>query len=150
MAKKLHRTASASSFAKRKIRLGIVVSKFNSEITQPMLKEALSFAKKKGAQVKAVLKVPGAYEIPFAVQKLLSKKDIDAVAALGAVIKGQTKHDVAIMCGISKGLIGLQLKYRKPVGLGISGPGITWKMAKARIKEYAHRSVEAAIWMSKL
>ena len=136
--------------ANRKLRLGIVVSKFNPEITQPMLREAQSFAKKKGAQVKAVLTVPGAYEIPFAAQKLLSRKDIDAVAAIGAVIKGQTKHDVAIMYGISKGLISLQLKYCKPVGLGILGPGITWKQAKARIKEYAHRSVEAAIWMSKL
>lgn len=134
----------------KKLRLGIVVSKFNSEITMPMLKEAQAFAKKKGAEVKAVLQVPGAYEIPFAVSKLLSKKDIDAVAAIGAVIKGQTKHDVAIMCGITKGLVSLQLKHKKPVGLGISGPGITWKQAKARIKDYAHRSVEAAIWMSKL
>lgn len=134
----------------KKLRLGIVVSKFNSEITGPTLKEAVSFAKKKGAQVKAVFKVPGAYEIPFAAQKLLSRRDIDAVAAIGAVIKGQTKHDVAIMYGISKGLISLQLKYKKPVGLGISGPGITWKQAKARIKDYARRSVEACIWMSKL
>ena len=134
----------------KKLRLGIVVSSFNSEITMPMLAEAKRFAKKKGAQVKAVLQVPGAYEIPFAVQKLLKRKDIDAVAAVGAVIKGQTKHDEAIMFGISKGLIGLQLKYRKPVGMGITGPGITWQKAKARMKEYAHRSVEACIWMSKL
>lgn len=134
----------------KKFRLGIVVSSFNSEITQPMLREAVSFAKKKGAQVKAVLRVPGAYEIPFAVQKLLSRKDIDAVAAIGAVIKGETKHDAAIMHGISKGLMMLQLQYKKPVGMGISGPGITWQKAKARIKEYARRSVDAAIWMSKL
>lgn len=134
----------------KKLRLGIVVSSFNSEITRPMLKEAQAFAKKKGAEVKAVLQVPGAYEIPFAVQKLLSRKDIDAVAAIGAVIKGQTKHDVAIMYGISKGLIGLQLKYCKPVGLGVLGPGISFQQAKARIKDYARRSVEACIWMSKL
>jgi len=135
---------------KKKLRLGIVVSKFNPEITMPMLKEAIAHAKKMGAQVKSIIEVPGAYEIPFAVQKLLSRKDIDAVAAVGAVIKGQTKHDVAIMFGISKGLIGLQLKYKKPVGMGITGPGITWQKAKARMKEYAHRSVEACVWMSKL
>jgi len=134
----------------KKLRLGIVVSNFNPEITQPMLREAQAFAKKKGAKVSAVLRVPGAYEIPLAVQKLLLRKNIDAVSAIGAVIRGQTKHDVAIMYGISKGLIGLQLKYCKPVGLGISGPGITWKQAKARIKDYAHRSVEACVWMSKL
>lgn len=134
----------------KKLRLGIVVSKFNPEITMPMLREAIAHAKRKGAAVTAIIEVPGAYEIPFAVQKLLSKKGIDAVAAVGAVIKGQTKHDVAIMYGISKGLISLQLKHKKPVGLGVLGPGITWKMAKARIKDYAHRSVEACIWMSKL
>jgi len=134
----------------KKLRLGIAVSSFNSEITAPMLKEAIAHAKRKGAQVKAVIRVPGAYELPFACQKLLSRKDIDAVAAIGAVIKGQTKHDVAIMCGISKGLVSLQLKHKKPVGMGISGPGISWKQAKARIKDYAHRSVEAAIWMCNL
>ena len=135
---------------KKKLRLGIVVSKFNSEITVPMLKEAIAHAKRMGATVKAITEVPGAYEIPFAVQKLLARKDIDAVAAVGAVIKGQTKHDEAIMFGISKGLIGLQLKYRKPVGMGITGPGVTWQKAKARMKEYAHRSVEACIWMCNL
>lgn len=134
----------------KKLRIGIAVSKFNSEITMPMLKEAVAHAKRKGAVVKAVIEVPGAYEIPFAVQKLLARKDIDAVAAVGAVIKGQTKHDAAIMYGISKGLISLQLHYRKPVGMGVTGPGITWQKAKARMKEYAQRSVEAAIWMSEL
>jgi len=135
---------------KKKLRLGIVVSSFNSEITMPMLKEAIAHAKRSGATVKAIIEVPGAYETPFAAQKLLSRKDIDAVAVVGAVIKGETKHDVAIMCGITKGLISLQLKHKKPVGLGISGPGATWKQAKARINDYAHRSVDAAIWMSKL
>lgn len=139
-----------ADFMAKKLRLGIVVSSFNPEITMPMLKEAIAHAKRKGAKVAAVIKVPGAYEIPFAAQKLLSKKGIDAVATVGAVIKGQTKHDVAIMYGISKGLISLQLRYKKPVGMGITGPGITWQKAKQRIKEYAHRSVEAAIWMSKL
>jgi len=134
----------------KQLRIGIVWSEFNSEITKPMLKEAIAHAKKMGAQVKAVIKVPGAFETPFAAQKLLSRKDIDAVAVVGAVIKGETKHDVAIMCGITKGLIFLQLKHKKPVGLGISGPGVTWKQAKARINDYAHRSLDAAIWMSKL
>lgn len=127
-----------------------MVSQFNSEITMPMKEEAERYAKKQGAQVKAVLVVPGAYEIPFATQKLLKRKDIDAVAALGSVIKGSTKHDEVIMYAICKSLVGLQLKYSKPVGLGISGPGINWKQAKARINDYAHRAVGAAVWMSRL
>ena len=135
---------------KKKISLGIVVSKFNPEITMPMLHEAIAHAKRKGATVKAIIEVPGAYEIPFAASKLLSRKDIGAVAAIGSVIKGATKHDEAIMSGISRALLSIQLAHKKPIGFGISGPGITWRQAKARIKDYAQRSVEAAIWMSEL
>jgi 6,7-dimethyl-8-ribityllumazine synthase len=136
--------------ARKKIRLGIVVSKFNSEITMPMLREAIAHAKREGAEVKAIVEVPGAYETPLAVQKLLLRADIDAAVALGTVIKGETKHDEAITYAVCKYLLKLQLKHGKPVGLGITGPGITWKQSKARMKEYADRAVEAAVWMCKL
>ena len=133
-----------------KLRLGIAVSKFNSEITMPMLEEAIAHAKRKGAAVKSIIEVPGAFELPFAAMKLLSRKDIDAAVAIGAVIKGETKHDEAIVFGISKALALLQIKCGKPVGFGVLGPGITWKQAEARKKEHAQRSVEAAIWMANL
>ncbi|MCX6772154.1 MAG: 6,7-dimethyl-8-ribityllumazine synthase [Candidatus Micrarchaeota archaeon] len=131
----------------KKLRIGIAVAQFNPEITAYMLREATAHAKRNGAQVKAIIRVPGAFELPFAVMKLLSRKDIDAAVAIGAVIKGETKHDEAIVFGISKALALLQIKARKPVGFGILGPGITWKQAEARKKEHAQRSVEAAIWM---
>jgi len=132
------------------INLGIVVSKFNEEITSKMLIEAKKQAKRKGAKVMAVIQVPGAYEIPFAVQKLLKRKNIDSVSAIGAVIKGQTKHDEVIMNAICPKLLSLSLEYEKPVGLGISGPGINYTQAKARAKDYACRSVNAAVLMGRL
>ena len=134
----------------KKVRIGIVGSQFNLEITAPMLSEAVSEAKRKGAEVVAVLEVPGAYEIPFAVSKLLSRKDIDCVATVGAVIKGETKHDEAIMAAICAELLSLSVRHGKPVGLGISGPGQTEAQAKARVKDYAHRAVHAALHMAKL
>ncbi|MFA4983044.1 MAG: 6,7-dimethyl-8-ribityllumazine synthase [Candidatus Micrarchaeia archaeon] len=134
--------------ARGKIRLAIICSEFNSEITGRMLKSAMLHAKKLGAEVKVVCRVPGAYEIPFATDRLLSQKGIDAAVALGTVIKGETKHDEAITAAICKSLLDISLSRKKPIGLGISGPGITWGQAKARIGDYARRSVEAAIRMA--
>ena len=75
----------------KQVSIGIVGSQFNLEIAAPMLAEAIKEAKRQGAKVAAVVGVPGAYEIPFAVQKLLLRKDIDAVATVGAVIKRGNK-----------------------------------------------------------
>jgi 6,7-dimethyl-8-ribityllumazine synthase len=136
--------------AEQKIRIAIVGSQFNLEITAPMLSEAVAEAKRKGAEVVATADVPGAYEIPFAVSKLLARKDVDCVATVGAVIKGETKHDEAIMGAICSELLRLSAQFGKPVGLGISGPGQTEAQAKARVNDYAHRSVHAALHMAKL
>jgi len=133
--------------ARKKIRIGIVASQFNLEITAPMLSEAVAEAGRKGAIVAAVAEVPGAYEIPFAASRLLARKDIDCVATVGAVIKGETKHDEAIMHAICAELLRLSVQFRKPVGLGISGPGQSEEQARARIKDYAHRAIRSAIAM---
>ena len=78
------------------IKLGIVVSEFNSDITGKMLKQAL----KRSADLKSlttyVCKVPGSYDMPLMIQSLLEKDDVDAVVMLGAIIKGETKHDELI------------------------------------------------------
>lgn len=134
-----------------KIKLGLVVSRFNYEITSRMAAEAERYAVERGeATVAKTVEVPGAYEIPLAADKLLSKKNIDAVVALGAVIKGETKHDEVIMFSVCKQLLEISLRHKKPVGLGICGPGATVEQAEARIEEYARRAVESAIHMEKL
>lgn len=134
----------------KKIRLGIVSAQFNFEITTIMKNEAEREAKKLGAEVVAILDVPGAYEIPFAAGKLLARKDIDSVATLGAVIKGETAHDEVITRAICSELLRLSSRYGKPIGLGITGPGQTEEQARARAEDYAHRSVRAALHMAKL
>ena len=133
-----------------KVSLAIAVSKFNGDITSAMLKEALAHAKKKNARVAVVVEVPGAFEIPFALSRLLARDDVDAAVALGSVIKGETKHDEVIMHAVCNQLSNLAVCYNKPIGLGITGPGITEKQAKARIKDYARNAVEAAICMTKI
>jgi len=128
-----------------KIQLAVVVGKFNSEITDKMLDQALTHASNLGASVGYVCKVPGAYDMPLIIQTLLEKDDVDAVVTLGAIIKGETKHDEVIAYTLSSKMADLSLRYRKPVTLGVAGPGVTWELAEARIVDYAERSVSAAI-----
>ncbi len=128
-------------------RIGIVVAEFNYDITYLMLQKAINHAKFLGLEVGVVVKVPGTYEIPVAVSKLLEKKDIDGVVALGAVIKGATKHDELVAGQTARKLMDLMVQYGKPVGLGLIGPGASRMQALERVEDYARRSVEAVAKM---
>ena len=64
---------------------------------------------------------------------------------MGAIIKGQTKHDEVISHSTAKSLTELSLKYQKPVSLGITGPGMQERHAYARIRPVAERAVEAVV-----
>lgn len=130
-----------------KVRLGIVVSEFNYDVTYLMLQRALNHAKFLGAEIKYVVKVPGAFEIPLATRKLLEKNDVDGVVALGAVIQGETKHDELVASQAGRKIMDLMIEYGKPVSLGIIGPGASRIQALERVDDYARRAVEAAIKM---
>ncbi|MEM3030603.1 MAG: 6,7-dimethyl-8-ribityllumazine synthase [Candidatus Micrarchaeia archaeon] len=127
------------------VRLGFVVSEFNSEITGEMEKVALAYAKELGAEVVRTIHVPGAFDMPLAVDLLLKSWGIDAVVTLGCVMQGETRHDELIAHALASSLHRLSLKHSKPVALGVMGPGINEKQARARIKDYAKRAVDAAI-----
>jgi 6,7-dimethyl-8-ribityllumazine synthase len=128
--------------------IAIVTAEFNSEITSKMLAIAKEKAKSLKITVKYSCMVPGAYDMPILVDSLLSKKDIDAVVTLGAIIKGQTKHDEVIAHSTAKSLTELSLRHKKPVSLGISGPGMHERHAHARIRPVAERAVEAVLKIS--
>ncbi len=126
-------------------KIGVVCSLFNGEITGRMLETALHRAGERHALVVAVERVPGAFEIPFAVQKLLKRKDVEGVVALGAVIKGETAHDEVITHAVAQKLLDLSLGFNKPVSLGVGGPQMTYAMAKARIVPYSMGAVDAVL-----
>ena len=128
-------------------KIAIVVSRFNSEITGKMSLAAQKRIKQQKAKLVKFVEVPGAFEIPFAVNKLLKDKNIDGVVTLGTVIKGGTDHDQVVAHSVARKLIDLSSEHNKPVALGISGPNITWEQAKKRTKEYANRSVDTVIEM---
>ncbi len=126
-----------------------MTAEFNDEITSRMLNVALEKAKSLKLRVKYSCKVPGSYDMPLVVDTLLQKKEVDGVVTLGSIIKGQTKHDEVIANTTVKSLTELSIKYRKPVSLGISGPGMQERHAYARIRPVAERAVEAVVKLAK-
>jgi 6,7-dimethyl-8-ribityllumazine synthase len=130
------------------LNIAIVVSEFNEEVTSRMLEVAKEKADLMKLKISYISMVPGAYDMPIIVDSLLNKKDIDGVVTLGAIIKGQTKHDEVISHAAAKALTDLSLKYQKPVSLGITGPGMQERHAYARIRPVAERAVEAVVKIS--
>lgn len=125
--------------------IAVVVSDFNTEVTSRMLQVALERAKRLGITVLHTSHVPGAHDMPLVVDVLLGYASVDAVVTLGAVIRGQTKHDEVISHSVSRALTELSLKHRKPVSLGITGPGMSERQAHARIRPVAERAVETVV-----
>jgi len=112
-----------------------------------MLERARNHASKAGAKVSYVLYVPGTFDMPLAVERLLKRKNVDAVVTLGAVIKGDTRHDDIVAENAARLLADLSLKRGKPVALGITGPGMTVDQAIERMDHVPVRAVDAAINM---
>ena len=127
------------------LNIGIVASEFNDAVTSKMLTVAKEKAASLNLNVTHVCMVPGTYDMPIMVDSLLSRYDIDGVVTLGAVIKGQTKHDEVIAHAVARTFTDLSLKYHKPVSFGISGPGMEVRHAHARIRPVAERAVEAVL-----
>jgi len=127
-----------------KIRIGAVVSEFNYDITMMMLERAKEHANFLGAEITKIVKVPGVFDMGLPIKKLLQRKDIDGVIALGAVIEGETEHDEIVIQHATRKIADLSVEYDKPVGLGITGPGMTRLQAEERI-ERAKAAVEAVV-----
>jgi 6,7-dimethyl-8-ribityllumazine synthase len=129
--------------------LAIVAAEFNREVTDLMLEKALARAKERGVRVTSVVRVPGTFEIPLAIQRLFERPDVDAAVAIGAVIKGETGHDEALMAAVPPALLGVGLRAGKPIGLGITGPGMTDEQSLARVDKGAE-AVDSALAMHEL
>jgi len=130
------------------MKIGIVVSEFNYDITMMMLERAKAHAEFLGVEVKKVLKVPGVFDMPLAIKSLLEKKDIEGVVTLGAVIEGDTDHDDLVISHAARKAADLSVEYGKPVSLGINGPGMSRLQASQRI-DRARNAVESVFKMHK-
>ena len=129
------------------MRVGIVASKFNAEITDVLLERASAEARKLGVEA-TVLQVPGALEIPVVLQWMAQSGRFDALVAIGAVIRGDTYHFQVVANESARGLSEVALESGLPVANAI----LTLDdeaQAKTRLDKGAE-GVRAAVEMARL
>lgn len=129
------------------MRLGIVASRFNEEISGKLLERARTEAQKHKAEC-TVVSVPGALEIPLALQWLAQSGRFDALVALGAVIRGDTYHFDVVANESARGVMDVMLDFGLPVANGILTTDDE-KQANARLDKAAE-AVRVAVEMAKL
>ena len=129
------------------MRLGIVASRFNEDISGELLKRAKAQAEKLGAEI-SVTSVPGALEIPLALQWLAQLRSFDALVAIGCVIRGDTYHFEIVANESARGITDVSLEFGVPIGNGILTTDDE-AQARARLDKGAE-AVRVAIEMAQL
>lgn len=129
------------------MRLGIVASRFNEEIAAGLLEQARAAARKLGVEP-VVLSVPGALEIPLALQWMAQSGRFDALVAIGAVIRGDTYHFEVVANESARGVMDVALEFGLPIANGILTTDDE-AQAKARLAKGAE-AVQVALEMAKL
>ena len=133
------------------MRVGIVLSRFNAAIGEPLLEGALRALGEAGAHESSitVVTVPGALEAPLALQRMAQSGEYDALVALGAVIRGETFHFEIVATESASGLASVQLEFGIPIGNGILTTD-TEEQALARAGVKGHEAAMAAVEMANL
>ena len=129
------------------MRLGIVASRFNEEICGKLLDGARAEAQKLKAEV-TVISVPGALEIPLALQWMAQSGRFDALVALGAVIRGDTYHFDIVANESARGVMDVMLECGTPIANGILTTDDE-KQAQTRLDKGAE-AVRVAVEMARL
>ena len=132
----------------KKYNLAIVAAEFNYDITSMMIERARAQAEFLEVNIAETVMVPGVFDMPLAIKKMLKRKDIDGVVTLGAVIEGSTEHDEVVIAHAARKIADLSLEFEKPVSLGITGPGMTQLEAVERI-ETGRDAVDVVVKMLK-
>jgi 6,7-dimethyl-8-ribityllumazine synthase len=103
------------------LKFALIVSRFNSFITERLLEGALDCLRRQGVSEDAltVVRVPGAWEIPLVAKRLAQGRAYDAVICLGAVIRGSTPHFDYVAAEVSKGIAQVSLESGVPIAFGI-------------------------------
>lgn len=105
----------------RDARIALLVSRFNGFIVESLLAGALDTLKRHGAEERDlhIVRVPGAYEMPLAAQRLAASKRYDAIIALGAVIRGGTPHFEYVAGECTRGLSSVSMQQNIPIAFGV-------------------------------
>lgn len=133
------------------LRIGIVQSRFNEDVSHGLLASCLAELKHLGVADEDVLHVtvPGALEIPLALQKMAETQQFDALVALGAVIRGETYHFELVSNESGAGITRVALDYGIPVANAVLTTD-TDEQAEARMAEKGGDAARVAVEMANL
>ncbi len=125
----------------------IIVSRFNSFVVESLLSGALDALKRHGADDNdiQIVRVPGAFEMPLAAQRIAAKKQFDAIVALGAVIRGGTPHFEYVAGECTKGLANVSAAYDVPVAFGVLTVDTIEQAIERSGTKAGNKGVEAAM-----
>jgi len=132
-----------------KITIALVVADFNKEITSIMLDVAKNRAEECGVTIAHVVHVPGVYDMPLAVKRLLQKPDVHGVVTLGVVISGGTAHDSHVADNTARLCADLSVAFEKPIALSVIGHHVSMQQAIERKESYAIHGVDAVVSLIK-
>lgn len=124
-------------------KIAIVCGSFHKQQIEKMLEYAKEEASNHNFEVSDVIWVPGAMEVPLALDRVLEHEGIVGAACLGIIEKGSTQHGLAMGQAVIKSIIELQLVHEKPIGLGIIGPGAEEHHIEPRMEPHARAAVSA-------
>ncbi len=127
-------------------KIGIVVSKWNSSITDKMLNGSLSVLTGNGIKEENIIvaRCPGSFELPLAVDMMMKSHEVDGVIALGVVIRGGTPHFEYVCDAVTQGILDINLKSGNPVAFGVLTTDDV-KQAIDRVGEKGNKGGEAAM-----
>jgi 6,7-dimethyl-8-ribityllumazine synthase len=116
-----HLRPSAAALSAAGLRVGIVAARFNQEVVDALLAGALAALDRAGVAAgdREVHRVAGAWEIPVALERLARRGHLDALVALGAVVRGETPHFAYVAAECSRGCMDVALRHALPVGFGV-------------------------------
>ncbi|WP_088342121.1 6,7-dimethyl-8-ribityllumazine synthase [Robiginitalea sediminis] len=129
------------------LRVGLVVSSWNAEITGALADGAYQTLRSCGMPEEQILRwdVPGSFELPFGCKRMIAREKPDAVIAIGSVIRGETAHFDFVCQGTAQGIMDLNLQTDVPVIFCVLTDD-TWEQARARSGgKHGNKGVEAAV-----
>lgn len=134
-------------FDARDLRVAVVVSRFNETISKRLLDGAIDSLLRHGASEDnlSVTWVPGAYELPFAADRVASSGTVDAVVCLGAVIRGETAHFEYVAGGAASGIAEVTLRTGVPVTFGVLTTESTEQAEDRAGGKMGNKGAEAAL-----
>ena len=134
------------------MRIGIVVSEWNNDITDNLLRGAVETLTECGASLDYIniIYVPGSFELPSGAQMLLENTSVEAVITLGCVIRGETPHFDFVCNACAQGVKDVSIKYKKPVIFGLLTDNNVEQSRARSGGNLGNKGVEAAVTAIKM